>query len=96
MVNQPLIVIVFDGLLGVFHKNSNNEIELFTRNGIYEGINMISNACQVALFTTIKDEAKIKYLIQSLKKRKITFDAVYRKIGNESIFDNYDQLYIDF
>lgn len=90
------MILVFDGLLGVFHKGQENEIELYIRNGIFEGINMISTACQVAIFTTIKDEAKIKFLIQSLKKRKIIFDAVYRKLGNETIFDNYDQLYQDF
>ena len=56
MHNKPLLIIVFAGLLGAFSKNHNNEIELYVRVGLIEGLSLLSQEFQIVIYFTIKDE----------------------------------------
>ncbi len=57
---------------------------------------LLSSAYQIAIFTLIKEDYKIKFLIQALKNKKLIFDAIYKKCGDESEYDVYDQIFSDF
>ena len=90
LVKRPLIVIIFDGLMGNFVKSPINETMLFIRKGLIEGLKLLSTNYQVAVFTHMREDYKIKFFIQALKNKKVVLDAVYRKLGEDSDYDVYD------
>ena len=57
---------------------------------------LLSTAYQIAIFTLIKEDYKIKFLLQALKNKKLVFDAIYKKTSDESEYDVYDQIFLDF
>ena len=69
---------------------------LYIRKGLSKGIKLLSQSYQIAIFTVIKEDYKIKFLIQALKNKKLVFDAIYKKLGDESEYDIYDQIFNDF
>jgi hypothetical protein len=38
----------------------------------------------------MKDDTRIKFMIQALRKRKVLIDGVYKKLGVDSNFDIHD------
>ncbi|CDW86620.1 UNKNOWN [Stylonychia lemnae] len=93
---SPLLILVFDNLMGEFRKGPDCQTELHIRQGLIQGINELSLDFQVVIFTSSKDEQKIKFLTQCLRKRKAQIDGVYRAISNNTIFENFDQIFLDF
>jgi hypothetical protein len=49
--------------MGKFKKSPQNETMLYIRKGLSKGIKLLSSAYQIAIFTLIKEEYKIKFLI---------------------------------
>ena len=83
-------------MMGKFKKSPSNETMLYIRKGLSKGMKLLSQNYQIAIFTLIKEEYKIKFLVQALKNKKLVFDAMYKKTGDESEYDIYDQIFIDF
>jgi hypothetical protein len=77
-------------MMGKFKKSPQNESMLYIRKGLSKGMKLLSSAYQIAIFTLIKEEYKIKFLIQALKNKKLVFDAMYKKTGDETEYDVYD------
>jgi hypothetical protein len=95
-VKRPMIILIFDGLLGLFKKSPVNETLLYVRKGIAEGLQKLSATFQIAIYTSMKEDYKVKFFIQALKNKKVVFDAVYRRLGEDSDYDIYDQIFLDF
>ena len=92
-LKRPLIILIFDGLLGLFKKSPVNETLLYVRKGIAEGLQKLSANFQIAIYTSMKEDYKVKFFIQALKNKKVVFDAVYRRLGEDSDYDIYDQIF---
>eukprot|EP00347_Sterkiella_histriomuscorum_P015672 403356132 len=83
-------------MMGEFIKNSENLTELYVRRDLVNGLNELSQDFQIVIYSNSNDEQKVKFIVQSLRKRKVHIDGAYKAINNKSIYDNYDQIFADF
>lgn len=44
----------------------------------------------MVIFTNLKEDYKIKFLLQALKNKKVIFDGIYKRLGEECDYDIYD------
>lgn len=44
----------------------------------------------------MREDFKVKFVLQALKNKKAVFDAVYRRVTDDSDYDVYDQIFADF
>jgi hypothetical protein len=58
-----VLILVFDGLLGEFKLSSECEVQLFLRTGLVPGLHALTEQFQVVLYSSIKDEFRLKFLV---------------------------------
>ncbi|CAI2364454.1 unnamed protein product [Moneuplotes crassus] len=100
MMDRPLLIITFEGIIGVFHKENlwkDKNFKMITRSGSGPGLKLFCNYFQVVIFikkNLRKNTVKIK---EWLKAKKVPVDGIYgkREEGSE-ISEDYAQIYNDF
>lgn len=100
MMDRPIVIISFEGIIGNFHKEKiwcDKNFKLITRGGAANGLRLFCNYFQVVLFVhknTKKNVGKIK---EWLKIKGVFPDAIYgKKDISDSLEEDYAQIFNDF
>lgn len=100
MMDRPIVIINFEGIIGHFHKEkiwSEKNFKLITRGHASNGLRMFWNYFQVVVYVRKnlkKNTVKVK---DWMKSKGILVDAIYTsKEVNDSVEEDYAQIYNDF
>jgi hypothetical protein len=100
MMDRPIIVISFEGIIGDFQKEniwSDKNYKLITRGNASAGLKLFWNYFQVVLYFKKTHKKNILKVKEWLKTRSILVDAIYgRKATDDNIQEDYAQVYNDF
>lgn len=90
-----IMILVFDGMMGEFKLGTDHETQLFIRVGLVDGLKNLSTQFHLVIYSAIRDELRLKFLIQSLRKKKVPIDGIYKKLVHDK-HDIYEQIYFDY
>lgn len=100
MMDRPIVIITFEGIIGHFHKERiwcDKNFKLITRGNCSSGLRLFCNYFQVVLFIQKNIKKNILKIKDWLKVKGVFVDAIYcRKTISDSVEEDYTQIYNDF
>jgi hypothetical protein len=100
MMDRPIVIIHFEGIIGNFHKEriwSEKNFKLITRGCAINGLRMFWTYFQVVIFIRKNLKKNIAKIKDWLKLKGVSFDAIYcTKYPHDAIEEDYAQIYNDF
>ena len=102
MVNEPMIIMNFEGVIGDFFKANlwdKGPMSLYLRPGYLMGLKQLLTKFQVVLFCSLK-RSRYQQVIDIFASKGIVFDSVYirreHKEAKERFLQDYSQVFFDF